>query len=220
MSKGFFIDTTRCMACKGCQIACKQWNNLPAEKTENQGNLQNPPDFSFTTYKLVRMNEKIIGGRFNWLFFPDQCRHCLIPPCLLWAHDTNAIYQDEDTGAVVYTPETRNLKAEDIIGACPYNVPRSHKDGTLAKCTMCNDRVKKGLKPACVKACPTGALNFGDLEEMRALAIDRFEKVKLTYLNSRLLDSDDVRVIFLTAFAPEKYHPYAAAFDPKGWKAR
>jgi len=220
MSKGFFIDTTRCMACKGCQIACKQWNHLPAEKTENQGNLQNPPDLSFTTYKLVRMNEEIIGGKFNWLFFPDQCRHCLIPPCLLWAHDANAIYQDEDTGAVVYTPETRNLKAEDIIGACPYNVPRAAKDGTLAKCTMCNDRVKKGLSPACVKACPTGALNFGNLEEMRALAIDRFEKVKLTCPNSRLLDPDDVRVIFLTAFAPEKYHPSAAAFDPKGWKAR
>ena len=220
MSKGFFIDTTRCMACKGCQVACKQWNDLPAEKTKNQGNLQNPPDFSYTTYKLVRMKEELIDGKFSWLFFPDQCRHCLIPPCLLWAQDTNAIYQDRDTGAVVYTAETRNLKAAEIIGACPYDVPRSDKSGALAKCTMCNDRVKRGLEPACVKTCPTGALNFGDLEEMRALAKDRYEKVMVRFPNARLLDSDDVRVIFLTAFAPEKYHSHATAFDPQRWKAR
>jgi len=220
MSKGFFIDTTRCIACKGCQVACKQWNNLPAEKTENQGNLQNPPDFSYTTYKLVRMNEEIIDGKLNWLFFPDQCRHCLIPPCLLWAQDTNAIFQDEDTGAVVYTSETHNLKAEDIIGACPYDVPRSDKSGTLAKCTMCHDRLKKGLGPACVKACPTGTLNFGDLEEMRQMAAERLKTVKLTYPDARLLDSDQVRVIFLTAFAPEKYHTYATAFDAQRWNAR
>ena len=218
MSKGFFIDTTRCIACKGCQIACKQWNNLPAEKTKNHGNYQNPPDFSFTTYKLVRMNEEITDGKLNWLFFPDQCRHCLIPPCLLWAQNTDAIYQDEETGAVVYTSETRNLKAEDVIGACPYDVPRSDKSGILGKCTMCDDRVKQGMQPACVKTCPTGCLNFGDLEEMQEMANERVEKVKLTYPDARLLDPDDVRVIFLTAFAPEKYHTYAAAFDPKRWK--
>jgi formate dehydrogenase iron-sulfur subunit len=220
MSKGFLIDTTRCIACKGCQVACKQWNNLPADKTENQGNLQNPPDFSYTTYKLVRMNEQIISGKLHWLFFPDQCRHCLIPPCLLWAQNTDAIYQDEDTGAVVYTSKTRKLKAQDIIGACPYDVPRSDRGGLLNKCTMCNDRVKLGMEPACVKACPTGALNFGDLEHMQKLANKRFEKVKLTCPEARLLDADEVRVIFLTAFAAEKYHKHAAAFDPKHWKSR
>ena len=220
MSKGFFIDTTRCIACKACQVACKHWNRLPAENTKNQGNLQNPPDFSFTTYKLVRMNEEIVCGKVNWLFFPDQCRHCLIPPCLLWAQNTEAIYQDEDTGAVVYTSKTQNLKAEDIIDVCPYDVPRRNKDGLLAKCTMCNDRVKKGMEPACVKTCPTDTLNFGNLEDMRLMAADRLKSVKLTYPDARLLDANDVRVIFLTAFAPEKYHSYAAAFDALRWKAR
>ena len=220
MSKGFFIDTTRCIACKGCQTACKQWNNLPADKTTNHGNLQNPPDFSSTTYKLVRMKEEIIDGKLNWLFFPDQCRHCLIPPCLLWAQNTDAIYQDRDTGAVIYTSETRDLKAEDISGACPYNVPRGDQGGILSKCTMCNNRVRQGMEPACVKACPTGTLNFGDLEEMRGMAAERLEKVKAAYPAARLLDSDDVRVIFLTAFAPEKYHRYAVAFDAQRWKAK
>ena len=220
MSKGFFIDTTRCIACKACQVACKQWNRLPAEKTQNQGNLQNPPDFSFTTYKLVRMNEEIIDAKINWLFFPDQCRHCLIPPCLLWAQNTDAIYQDEDTGAVVYTAKTQKLNAEQIIGVCPYDVPRRDKDGFLAKCTMCNDRVKNGMEPACVKTCPTDTLNFGELEDMRQMAAERLKTVKLIYPDARLLDADDVRVIFLTAFAPEKYHTHAAAFDAQRWKAR
>jgi formate dehydrogenase iron-sulfur subunit len=220
MSKGFFIDTTRCIACKGCQIACKQWNHLPAEKTKNQGNLQSPPDLSFTTYKLVRMNEDISAGKVNWLFFPDQCRHCLVPPCLLWAQNTDAIYKDEDTGAVVYTSETRNLKAAEIIGVCPYDVPRRDENGSLAKCTMCNDRVKNGMEPACVKSCPTGTLNFGNLEAMQVMASERLKAVKLKYQDARLLDSDDVRVIFLTAFAPEKYHKYAAAFDAKRWNTR
>jgi formate dehydrogenase iron-sulfur subunit len=220
MSNGFFIDVTRCIACKACQIACKQWNNLPAEQTTNVGSYQNPPDFSAVTYKLVRMTESIVDGKFYGLYFPDQCRHCLLPPCLLWAQDSDAIYQDKDTGAVVYTSETQKLKAEDIIGVCPYDVPRRGKDGLLAKCTMCNDRVKRGMEPACVKTCPTDALNFGKLEEMQALASERLEKIKSIYPDAQLLDADDVRVIFLTAFAPQKYHRYAAAFDAKPRKTR
>ena len=218
MSKGFFIDTTRCIACKACQVACKQWNSLPAEETKNNGDYQNPPDLSFSTFKTVRFNEEIIDDKLRWLFFPDQCRHCLIPPCLLWAQDSDAIYQDEDTGAVIYTAETENLKPGDIISACPYNVPRSDKNGMLAKCTMCNDRVKKGMIPACVKTCPTGTMNFGELEDMQAMAHERIQKAKLEYPDARLLDPDDVRVIFLTAFAPEKYHKYAVSFDSQHWK--
>ena len=220
MSKGFFIDTTRCIACKGCQVACKQWNGLPAEQTSNPGNLQNPLDFSYITYKLVRMNERIIKDKLYWLFFPDQCRHCKTPPCLLWAQDEEAIYKDADTGAVVYTSKTKQLKAEEVIGVCPYDVPRRNEEGALAKCTMCNDRVRQGMEPACVKSCPTDALNFGELEQMRKLASERLKKAQLTYPEARLLDPDDVRVIFLTAFQPEKYHTYAAAFEPGSWKTR
>jgi formate dehydrogenase iron-sulfur subunit len=220
MSKGFFIDTTRCIACKACQVACKQWNNLPAEETKNHGDYQNPPDLSSSTYKTVRFSEEIIDGKLRWLFFPDQCRHCLIPPCLLWAQDSSAIYQDEDTGAVIYTAATDNLAAADVIGVCPYDIPRSDNKGLLAKCTMCNDRVQKGMEPACVKTCPTGTMNFGELKEMQAMAVERLEKVKSVYPDARLLDQDEVRVIFLTAFAPENYHQYAASFDPKRWETR
>ena len=76
------------------------------------------------------------------------------------------------------------------------------------------------MKLACAKTCPTDSINFGDLEEMQALALERIKKVKAVYPDARLLDQDDVRVIFLTAFAPENYHKYAALFDPKIWKTQ
>jgi formate dehydrogenase iron-sulfur subunit len=138
----------------------------------------------------------------------------------LWAQNSGAIYQDEDTGAVVYTAETKNLRAGDITGACPYDVPRSADNGPLVKCTMCNDRVKRGMAPACVKTCPTGTMNFGQLEDMQAMALERLEQVKSDFPDAQLLDEDNVRVIFLTAFAPDKYHKYAVSFDPQKWKLR
>ncbi len=220
MGYGIFIDTTRCIACKGCQVACKQWNRLPAEQTENVGNLQNPADLSHTTYKLVRMQERIIAGTFRWLFFPDQCRHCLAAPCLLWADDPDAIFQDKTTGAVLYTRKTRHLNAEAIVDVCPYDVPRLSPSGVLAKCDLCNERVKQGLEPACVQTCPTGCLNFGSLKDMRKMAFERLERVKHTYPDARLLDADQVRVIFLTAHAPNQYHARASSFDPALWQPR
>ena len=151
MSKSFFVDTTVCTACRGCQVACKQWKNLPAEKTINRGTNENPADLSFNTYKVVRMREEVVDGKLKWLFFPEQCRHCVEPPCLCMADNPAAIFKDEATGAVIYTAKTKALKAKEIIESCPYNIPRKGKDGTLAKCDMCFDRVQNGLLPACVK---------------------------------------------------------------------
>jgi formate dehydrogenase iron-sulfur subunit len=220
MSYGMFIDTTKCIGCKGCQVACKQWNGLPAEPTDNLGSLQNPPDFSFTTYKLVRMQEQIIAGGFHWLFFPDQCRHCLAAPCLLWAGDPEAIFQDPRTGAVLFSDATRHLDAEQVTAACPYNVPRSGASGALSKCHLCNDRIKRGLLPACVHTCPTGCLRFGRLDDIRSQARQRVRQLKPKYPQAKLVDPDSVRVIFLTAFAPNRYHPYASSFDPSLWQPR
>jgi len=211
MSKSFLIDTTRCMACRGCQVACKQWHGLPAEKTKNTGSYQNPPDLSFDTYKLVRMKEEVIDGRLRWLFFPEQCRHCLEPPCRDEAGDPSAIFSDDRTGAVIYTAATRNLDAGAIREACPYNIPRAAKDGTLAKCDMCIDRVENGLLPACVETCPTGAMNFGERDEILDLAKKRLAEAKKKFPQAVLVDPDDVRVIYLTAFDPALYYENAMA---------
>ena len=209
MSKAFFIDTTVCTACRGCQVACKQWHDQPAEATTNRGTYENPPDLSFDTFKLVRMREEVIDGRLRWLFFPEQCRHCIEPPCAEAANDPEAIYRDSATGAVIYTALTKELDAESVRDSCPYNIPRAAKDGTIAKCDMCHDRVINGLLPACVKTCPTGAMNFGDLEEMSALARLRLGAVKAKFPQAKLVDVGEVRVMYLVAYDPKKYYEYA-----------
>jgi formate dehydrogenase iron-sulfur subunit len=209
--KSFFIDTSLCMACKGCQVACKQWHDLPAEKTVNNGTHQNPEDLSFVTYKLVRFNETVVDGKLKWLFFPDQCRHCLEPPCEMTAEDPKAIFRDPATGAVLFTANSKDLDTQEVIEACPYNVPRAARDGTLAKCDMCNDRVRNGLLPACVKTCPTGAMNFGDREEMLGIAKRRLVMVNKIHPKAKLLDPDDVRVIYLVTEDPMLYHSFAVA---------
>ena len=211
MSKSFLIDTTLCTACRGCQVACKQWHDLPAEETVNRGSYQNPEDLSFDTYKLVRMKEEDVDGRLQWLFFPDQCRHCLEPPCREVADDPRAIFSDPATGAVLYTALTKELDSGEIIESCPYDIPRAASNGVLAKCDMCLDRVQNGLEPACVKTCPTGAMVFGDRDEILKQAQAHLATAKKKYPKAQLLDPDDVRVIFLVAYDPLMYHSNAVA---------
>ena len=220
MTKSFFIDTTVCTACRGCQVACKQWHDLPAEATVNRGSYQNPEDLSYLTYKLVRMNEEIIDKKLHWLFFPDQCRHCIDAPCLETAMDENAIYQDPATGAILYTAKTKELDADEIIGSCPYNIPRKGPDDTITKCDMCNDRVHNGLKPACVTTCPTGSMNFGDRDEMVVLAENRLKTLKKKHPKAMLLDPNDLNVIYLVTQAPALYSEYAVASSGRGGMSR
>ncbi|OGP53202.1 MAG: formate dehydrogenase, partial [Deltaproteobacteria bacterium RBG_13_52_11] len=220
--KTFFIDTTRCTACRGCQIACKEWNQNPATKTKNWGSHQNPEDLSFVTYKLVRFSEVVSGGELRWYFFPDQCRHCVEPPCKDIAESLGykkAITKDAATGAVLFNQKVK-IKPKDfgeIKDACPYNIPRyDAKQMVIAKCTMCIDRVSNGLLPACVKSCPTGTMNFGDRSQMLALANERLKVLKAEYPKARLLNAEDVRTVFLVIDDAEKYHKFAKARGPLG----
>ena len=220
--KSFFIDTTKCTACRGCQIACKQWNMNPATKTKQRGTHQNPEDLSYATYKLVRFSEYEVKGKPVWYFFADQCRHCTTPPCKVVAESlkVKAITQDEATGAILYNPKEK-VKEKDfkeIRSACPWDIPRwDEKTQGMAKCTMCIDRIKDGLLPACVKTCPTGAMNFGDRNKMIEMAQQRLKEVKTKYTTkypkAELLNLDFVRTIFLVIDEPKKYHKFAAVED-------
>jgi formate dehydrogenase iron-sulfur subunit len=212
--KAFFVDTTLCTACRGCQIACKQWNQLPATKTQQWGSMQNPRDLSFDTYKVVRFEEHMgADQRPVWYFFPDQCRHCVEPPCLEAAEDQapGGITIDKETGAVLYDKDKlQKTRPETVIEACPFDIPRAQeKTGFLAKCTMCVDRVHNGLLPACVKTCPTGAMNFGARDKMVALARKRLAEVEEKYPKATLTGIEDLRVFYLLAEEPSKYHTYA-----------
>ena len=218
MTKTFLIDTSRCTACRGCQLACKEWHELPANKTKQTGSHQNPPDLNPYNYKVVRFHDYMDeGGVIRWNFFPDQCRHCEIAPCKETGdmYIEEAIVQDAKTGAILYTEKTRNFtkdQAKEVIEACPYNVPRlDEKTGLLTKCTMCNDRIHNGMPPSCVRACPTGAMQFGDREDMLKLAEKRLATLKKDWPNASLADPDSVNVIYLLIDKPNTYHDFAVA---------
>jgi formate dehydrogenase iron-sulfur subunit len=212
--KAFFIDTTRCTACRGCQVACKQWNRNPATETRNRGSYQNPEDLNFSTYKLVRFQEhKGKDGKPVWYFFPDQCRHCVEPPCKEMGDSVapRGIVIDRHTGAVLYTDFLRKADPEEIRNSCPFDIPRAQEGtGLITKCTMCVDRVHNGLLPACVKVCPTGTMNFGDRTAMAELARKRLDEVKQDHPRARVTGMDDLRVFFLLTDEPDRYHLFAA----------
>ncbi len=224
MSKSFFIDVTRCTACRGCQVACKEWQGFQANKTTQLGwgSHQNPPDLNPYNYKVVRFKEHKIGDRVTWNFFSDQCRHCIEPPCKDAAdgYMTGAVVIDESTGAVIYTNLTQQLPKEafeQMRNDCPYDIPRRN-DGTgiINKCDMCNERVRAGLIPMCAKACPTGAINFGDRDQMLEMAEKRIAVVKKEYPDAQLIDADSIRVVYLITDKPEYYHDYVLAQGPVG----
>jgi formate dehydrogenase iron-sulfur subunit len=178
------------------------------------GSYQNPQDLSFTTYKLVRYTEQDADDGVKWLFFPEQCRHCIDPPCKYMAdeYDERAIIQDPDTGAVIFTDYTKKLGDLDPLDLCPYNIPRRDPiTGVWGKCDMCLDRVQNGLLPACVQACPTGTMNFGEREEMLELAEKRLAELKKDYPDAQLLDPDSVSTIYLSIYPPSWYHSFAVA---------
>ena len=215
--KSFFVDLTLCTACRGCQVACKQWKDLPAEQTRNVGSHQNPQDLSAHTLKLVRFKEvRDQKGKLRWNFFPEQCRHCIEPPCkyMLNMYKSNAVTHDPVTGAVVYNASVRLSKSVDLAPDqfCPYNVPRKNEEtGQWTKCDMCIDRIQQGLKPACATACPTGTMNFGDRDAMLEMAKRRLEEVKKTHPGAFLADPEDVRVIYLCQSDADDYASHVVA---------
>jgi formate dehydrogenase iron-sulfur subunit len=215
MPKAFFIDTSRCTACRGCQVACKEWHEHKAVPTLQRGTHQNPPDFTPFNFKIVRFSEHKIDGKIKWLFFPDQCRHCIVPPCkdAADAYVPGAIIQDEATGAVLYTDACKKLtidQAQQVKDVCPYNIPvRDQDTGMLTKCDWCIDRQQAGMKPACVKTCCTGAMNIGEREDMLTLARRSLAKVKETHPQAQLLDEDYINVIYLVTEPRKLYHEFA-----------
>lgn len=217
MAKSILVDTTRCTACRGCQVGCKQWHGLPANHTYQMGTHQNPPDLNPYNFKLVRFNEhETKDGTVIWNFFPDQCRHCLTPICKDVADMVvpGAIIQEPDTGIVLFTEKTSLLSPADrqaVITACPYNIPRYNPETKqLVKCDLCIDRVSAGLQPVCVSSCPTGCMVFGNRPEILELAQKRLEYAKERHPQAYLADFEDVNVIFLLGENKKYYYKYAS----------
>ncbi len=175
------IDESICMGCRGCQVACKQWNDLPGEETVQQGSYENPPDLSPTTWTRVKFTELIQGDSLQWLFLTLGCFHCGDPACVEVC-PTGALKQDPLLGIVTLERELCN-GCGYCTQFCPFGIPRLDTDllsgeGKASKCNFCQDRVTNGLSPACVKTCPAGAFKFGERDELLVKAHARVEQLK------------------------------------------
>ncbi len=173
-----YIDTSICIGCKACEIACQEWNDLPLSKTEQTGTYQTQPTMSANYWNLIQFREVDAPEHgLSWLLRKDQCMHCDEPGCLEACPAPGAIVQYVN-GIVDVDPE-RCIGCGLCETGCPFDVPR-YAVGTnkMAKCTLCVDRVSVGLEPACIKACPTGCLQFGDKASLLQLAEHRVQQLK------------------------------------------
>ncbi|HEX4715362.1 MAG TPA: 4Fe-4S dicluster domain-containing protein [Ktedonobacteraceae bacterium] len=174
---GFFTDTTLCIGCKACEVACKQWNQLPADGFNWTGHsYDNTVALSSTTWRHVTFVEHSrpadnTGKDVNWLMLSDVCKHCTHAGCME-ACPTGAIIRNE-FGDVYVQPDICN-GCGYCVPSCPFGViARNEESGLAAKCTLCYDRQKDGIEPACAKACPTDSILFGNLDELRERAKQR-----------------------------------------------
>ena len=185
---GFFTDTTLCIGCKACEVACKDWNGLPTDEVGLTGfSYDNTRRLSSTTWRHVGFVEQIEVSpesrvtqmqpfQSNWLMMSDVCKHCSPAPCLE-ACPTGSLFRTEFGTVVVQ---------QDICNGCGYCVPSCPFGvvdlnliaGTAQKCTLCYDRLKGGFEPACAKACPTESIQFGKLSELQERARNRVRRLQ------------------------------------------
>jgi len=168
-------DLSKCTGCRGCQLACKQWNQLPAGQTFNAGTYQNPPDLQPNTWMLIKFQEISSGNEVKWLFRKTACMHCTDAACVKVCPSGALQYTKYGTVAI---DNSKCIGCKECVAACPFDIPRyDKKTDKVAKCDLCYSRIDNALEPACVKACPTGALMFGDKEEMLKIAYARVKKL-------------------------------------------
>jgi len=182
-----YVDLSKCTGCRACQVSCKQWNGLPAEDTDlavvasqpmdrRSFSYQNPKDLSSNTWTLVRFDELDKESGFKWIMRHDACMHCEWPACVKACPSPGALVKTEE-GAVVHNSKYC-IGCKACIVACPFDIPRyDAATETMAKCTLCYDRITDGKKPACVTACNTGCLDFGRKEDMLAKAHARAKEI-------------------------------------------
>jgi len=173
-----FIDTTTCIGCKACEVACVEWNGYEFRETTFDNTYQTMPDLAWNYWNLIRFNElENPDGTLSWLMRKDQCMHCAEPGCLIACPAEGAIVQYSN--GIVDFHQENCIGCQYCVTGCPFNIPKFNPTTKkVYKCTLCSDRVSAGLEPACIKSCPTGCLHFGSKEDMKALAEARAAQLR------------------------------------------
>jgi formate dehydrogenase iron-sulfur subunit len=234
----FLTDSTLCIGCKACEVACKEWNQLGEDGFEWSGNsYDNTMAVGHSTWRHVKFVENTpeigLGGNSAeqlpaWGFSSDVCKHCEVAGCLE-ACPTGAIVRME-FGAVYIQPDICNGCSYCVV-SCPFGVvEKNQADGRAFKCTFCSDRQSAGLQPACAKACPTESIKFGELDALREEANARLEILKSRGVTDAVIyDPTETSVkgihsLFLLRGDPRAYNlppnpQVPATYLKKGWQS-
>jgi formate dehydrogenase iron-sulfur subunit len=228
---GFFTDTSVCIGCKACEVACKEWNQVPEDGLDFTGHsYDNTGELGASTWRHVAFVEQGSADDmdFRWLMSSDVCKHCTSAACLEVC-PTGALFRTE-FGTVVVQEDVCN-GCGYCVTACPFGViDRREEDGRAFKCTLCYDRLKDGLEPACAKACPTDSIQFGELDDLRERARGRVQELRADGVVQARLYGDDPAdgvggfgAFFLLLDEPEVYRlppdPVSTTRDlPEIWR--
>src|SRR5450755_2371579 len=172
------VDTTTCIGCKACEVACLEWNGYTFTETTFDNSYQTMPETAWNYWNLIKFNEhERADGTMMLLMRKDQCMHCADPGCLRACPADGAIVQY--TNGIVDFQQEHCIGCQYCVTGCPFNIPKFNKETKkVHKCTLCSDRVGAGLEPACIKACPTGCLHFGTKDDMKDLAEERAKQLR------------------------------------------
>ena len=212
---GFFTDTSVCIGCKACEVACKEWNLLPGDEPKFGDGFDNTGSLDAQNWRHVKFIDNVpdevstVGQGKAWLMMSDVCKHCQHASCMDVC-PTGAIIRTE-FDSVYIQPDVCN-GCRDCIAACPYDVIGLDQNAKVAqKCTLCYDRLQGGMEPACAKACPTQSIQFGPVIELRQQAQKRVDALHAQGVpEARLYGADEsvyggLNAFFLLMDEPEAY---------------